>query len=244
MKPLVIIPMAGQSSRFRDWGYEVPKWALRIADKPVIWWALQSVLPLQNSGAELRIIVKESELDIAFETLDELQDLVEIFSISHATRGQAETVNLSLVSELDLMRPLLIWNCDSLIVPRFLSILNWQNAFVVHSDLEGDHWSFFRFNHEEELIEAREKQRISNHCSLGMYGFSSIQQFRTALESTDFSAQKELFVAPIYNEIVKGGQVVKSIEIRPEAFLSFGTPREYLDSKFRIELNPKNYAFQ
>ena len=243
MKPLVVIPMAGRSTRFSAAGYQTPKWGLDIAHRKVIWWAIQSILPLVNHGAEIRFVVREENSSQLEDALAEIKSLGKIISLDFDTNGQADTVQLALNLEKDSSKPLLIWNCDSYVNPSVIHFSSWKNPFVLCSKLLGDQWSFMKLDEFGNVLEAREKVRISDYCSVGMYAFSTSEQFVSGLSKTSFGENSEMFVAPIYNSIIQSNQTVRCLQLPKEDFLSFGTPAEFLISKEMIEKNPSAYMF-
>lgn len=243
MKPLVVVPMAGRSARFSAVGYRTPKWGLEIAHKSVIWWAMQCILPLANHGAEIRFVVRNEHVSQLHVSLAELKSLGKIVSLSSDTMGQADTVKLALNLEEDRSKPLLIWNCDSYVSPSVIDFFSWSTPFVLCANLSGNQWSFMKLNQNGNVIEAREKVRISDNCSVGMYAFSTSEQFVTGLSKTIFEASSEKFVAPIYNSIIESNQIVRCKHVHKKDFLSFGTPDDFLASKELIEKHPTRYVY-
>lgn len=89
----IIIPMAGQSSRFYNAGYKTPKYRLMIDGKSVFYHSLESFHNFKNNYY-LFIGVK-GRLDISF-VKGELNllgiDDYDIVLLDEMTNGQAETV--------------------------------------------------------------------------------------------------------------------------------------------------------
>lgn len=78
------------------------------------------------------------------------------------------------------------------------------------------------------MARTTEKVRISDLCSNGLYYFSSVslfeESFKLFANQTDI---KELFVAPIYNVLIRKGLRVKYILLEKNQTLFAGTPSEY-----------------
>ena len=49
---------------------------------------------------------------------------------------------------------------------------------------KGDHWSFVKLNKSGKAVEVREKERISEFCTLGAYYFSSCALYEDFIVNT------------------------------------------------------------
>jgi hypothetical protein len=76
-----------------------------------------------------------------------------------------------------------------------------------------------------------EKERISDLCSNGLYYFASVRGFVRALNSyreRNQSVAGELYVAPLYNELIECGMPV-GYKLVPANDIGFcGVPDEYV----------------
>lgn len=231
---MIVIPMAGLSSRFTRAGYDRPKWMLPLAGRPLLDWSLMSFASLFEQETFL-LIYRETGGTGEF-----IQDRTRALGISNLklaplpqqTRGQAETVQLGLEqAQPAAHEPLTIFNIDT-IRPgyrpsaRQAASAGWLECFKG----DGDHWSFAEEAPDRPGMACRvvEKQRISDNCSTGMYYFASRALFEEAYaaEAMDPSAQ-ELFVAPLYQRMISAGHPVSFDLIGPEEIFFSGTPDEY-----------------
>jgi dTDP-glucose pyrophosphorylase len=91
---LIIIPAAGEGSRFRDAGYKGPKHLLPLLGRPMVDWVADNVHPLDPHG-DLHIITQTTV---------------------GKTSGAMETIRRALVAYPPRAgEPLVIANCDQLI---------------------------------------------------------------------------------------------------------------------------------
>jgi dTDP-glucose pyrophosphorylase len=225
--------MAGESRRFTQANFTQPKWSLLINNKPVIYWAIQFLIPLLSDECRIIFGVKKDYRSLLTEVFPEINNLGEIFEINEVTKGQAHTVSI-MTENINAENSLLVWNCDSYIYPGLSIYLSRLDNFLLCAALEGEHWSFVRSTPQGEVLETAEKIKISNMASLGLYSFSSVKVFQNAFlrQSTEFPKQ-ELYVAPLYNKILRL-EMVSKIEIHPSLFIPFGTPQEFVYAKDRI----------
>lgn len=229
---MIIITMAGLSSRFFKAGYKKPKYALELCGKTLFEWSVKSFINFFEIEYFL-FVVRPDDFAESF-VINEVKKLgiknYGIFRLNSDTRGQAETAYLALKPyEKDF--PITIFNIDTIRYnyeePNFISDCDgYLEVFLG----EGEHWSFVEPGPSQSVIRTTEKQRISNLCSDGLYFFKSQLQFRKifeqAVESHD-QVKGEFYIAPLYNRIINQGGVVKYNIIGCHQIDFCGTPDEY-----------------
>ena len=235
---MIIIPMAGLSSRFFKAGFEVPKYQLTLPNGQTMFdWAVSSFKHYFETETFL-FIVRD-----VYNTPEFVKNQIEEMGIKNAqivvldreTVGQAETVLLGLqgVQQLDQEDECYIFNIDScrhnFIKPE---IANQVDGYLEVFEGEGEHWSFIELNDNDQVIRTTEKVRISNLCSDGLYFFKKIAKFiqlvEIALAKQDF-VKGELYIAPLYNSMIKEGHTVGYDLIQQNAISFCGTPEEYAE---------------
>ncbi|EAM0984512.1 capsular biosynthesis protein, partial [Salmonella enterica] len=173
----IVIPMAGQSSRFYNAGYTVPKYKLRIDNKSVFYYALKGF----NSFKEhfFLIIGIKNILDENFVIKEMLKlgfDNYEIVLLDHPTNGQAETVVKGIEACGNKINDIMIFNIDT-----FRKDINFPVEFDIgecYGYLEtfigtGMNWSNIlpKDHGSHEVRMTAEKQGISEYCCTGLYYF-------------------------------------------------------------------------
>ena len=87
-----------------------------------------------------------------------------------------------------------------------------------------------KINNEGNAIEVREKERISNNCTLGAYYFSSAELYKELYEeyySDDRNMEKnEKYIAPLYNFMIQKGMAVTISIVNENKVHVLGTPEE------------------
>jgi len=228
---LIVIPLAGESSRFKNEGIFEPKWSLIVGGKTILEKSIESVLPSMREFENILFIVNtESEstlrsIMVRYEFLN-----IHVSTLDHSTMGQADSVLRGLKDgDYDLEDRLVIWCGDSAFEPTALNFRSRSGNWLATSMLEGDHWSFVELVNGE-VRQVTEKLRISNHASIGLYGFNSAREFMELNLTQVLDDYKEMYVAPLYNQLIKLNRRVDIIEIDCMKFLPFGTPRELLET--------------
>lgn len=233
---MIVIPMAGMSSRFYKAGYTQPKFKLPLNNRTVFEEAINSFKQYFESDFFLFITRTDDE---SFDFVDEKCKILgirnfKIVSIDFNTKGQADTISVGLnqiIFEIKNNEPLYIFNIDSIRLnfrkpdSKFLeNVYGYLEVF----EGEGEHWSFVDPLPNNLVKRTTEKVRISNLCSNGLYYFKTIELFKTAFKKMSLvNEYKELFVAPMYNFLIDEKKVVKYVKVHPDETLFSGVPQEY-----------------
>lgn len=240
---MIVIPMAGKSSRFYNAGYTLPKFKLPLNNRTVFEEAISSFKNYFESDLFLFVTrTDDGSFDFVTEKCLNLGvKNFKIVSIDFDTKGQADTVVIGLnhiISEIGANEPLYIFNIDSIRInfskpdSEFLeNVYGYLEVF----EGEGEHWSFVDPLPNNSVKKTTEKIRISNLCSNGLYYFKTISIFKSALEKMSVANEyKELFVAPMYNFLIKDGLKVKYVLVKKDETLFSGTPNEYENLKSHL----------
>jgi hypothetical protein len=154
-----------------------------------------------------------------------ISELGQILTVNQTPNGQA----LSAAKALDVIADnsgFVIWNGDSAISQGWSESVSARDNWLLVSRLAGTHWSFVE-SENGRVIRTAEKERISPHASLGLYGFENKKIYLRALAAQS-SRLGEAYVAPLYNEMLAAQETVTSAEIESHLFQPFGTPQELI----------------
>ena len=229
--------MAGLSARFAQAGYTLPKYQLPLEGRSVFRHVVEGFAAC--FGEHPFLFVLRDVHGAAGFVRAELAAIpgirAEVVALSEPTQGQAETVALGLEGARDVSSgPLVIFNIDT-IRPRF-ALPPWAgdcDGFLEVFRGEGEHWSFVEpvAAGSSRVARTTEKERISDLCCTGLYGFRSaelyLQYYRRA-KAAGLTVRGELYVAPVYNLLIADGLDVRWYEIGDDDVRFCGTPAEYL----------------
>lgn len=224
--------MAGRGSRFLKQGYNQPKFMIEVKGKTLFQWSMNSLdnfsanaswhfVTLKGHEASAFIGQQCSKLGIKEYSVTELTDL---------TSGQAESA-IAAFDKCDLNAPCLIYNIDTHVSPEALLPEDIKGeGWVPCFDMPGDHWSFVKLGPDGCAVEVREKKRISNMCSIGLYWFATPHLFLDAYNSIYVEGAQleagETYIAPLYNQLIDDGRCVSASMIPADAVIPLGTPEE------------------
>jgi len=229
---MVLITMAGNGSRFWEAGYRQIKYLLMLGELNLFQRSLLTFKELFNNDlfvlvyrpmhadeATLRRFCAEIGLD---------RELVFVPLLAE-TSGQAETAYKAISSISPRKdQPLMIFNIDTFYqsTQSHIELYREKKSFIDLFCEKGSHWSFACLDANNEVTRVAEKNRISDYCSTGMYGFSDIPTFQKAFLDCSFTGVSEKFIMPMYSLLIGKTVVVGNVLSRDSVFVS-GTPDEY-----------------
>lgn len=234
---MFVFPMLGRSSRFFNAGYTVPKYKLPLGGRgqTVFDHVLGSFR--RYFDTDLFVLICRADTEDKPFLAERMRSLgvrrFEVIEHEGETGGQAESVELALTGAQD-DEELFIFNIDTLLYnfekdPVRDDVAGYLEVFRG----EGTHWSFVEPSPDRVAYAARvvEKERISDLCSNGLYYFDTVRTFANALNAYREryrGATGEVYVAPLYNELIDRGMPViyKLVSTKDIGFC--GVPEEYV----------------
>jgi NDP-sugar pyrophosphorylase family protein len=228
--------MAGESSRFRKAGFDVPKFQLDLDGRPVFDYAVMSFkarfeeepflfITLRDQGTPEFVRKRIASLGIKN---------AELVVLDNISAGQAATVDIGLENAgVGMEEPITVFNIDSF--RRGFSMTSFERKADGYLEVfrgSGQGWSFVLPSQSDQghVNRVVEKERISDLCCTGLYYFKRRNDFQTAYRSELASPSQSLtehYIAPIYNQMIARGQQVLYREIPLSDVLFCGVPEEY-----------------
>ncbi|WP_442905002.1 glycosyltransferase family 2 protein [Halobacteriovorax sp. DPLXC-1] len=245
----VLIPMAGQGSRFAKEGYEKPKPFIDVDGKPMIERIINN---LKIPNANYILIARQEHLDREKELKSYLEKEygVKFIVCKKLTEGTACTALLA-YDEINNEQPLLIANSDQLVNLDINEFLNdaksrkLDGSILTFKDEElNPKWSFAKIDKSSYVTEVREKEAISEHATVGIYLFNKGSEFiRSAVQMivNNDRVNNEFYTCPVYNYSIKSGAKIGIYDIKMADMHGIGTPQDL--NKF-LENEDKDIIFQ
>lgn len=238
---MIVIPMAGLSSRFFSAGFEKPKYMLTAHGKTLFEHAISSFKKYFDS--EIFLIVIRDVFSTKEFVENELSNIgiknYYIVTLDENTRGQAETVAIGLKSYNEnngnYLGDLLIFNIDTIRKDYvYPDLVDDSCGYLEVFKGEGENWSYAKIADDGIHVSATsEKKKISDFCSTGLYYFSNAADYLKYFElySSDISKQVngEFYVAPMYNLMIEDNKIIRFEEIDASKLTFVGVPSEYYD---------------
>ena len=231
---MILITLAGDSSRFFRAGFSVVKYKLRLGDMSI----LEHILSYVPCHEKVLIVLnkKFNDLEFVANLLERMSfETFKVVEIDR-TRGQFESAILGLEKAADFCldtEPLVVYNGDTV---RMLDFWNYDNCdgYIEVFESEGSHWSFVdRIGFVNRVTE---KERISPYCSSGLYFFKRIKYIKEISKDYVSSEFGETYIAPAYNILISQGMKIVSGLVDKSSFTFCGTPEEYSEARLYYEL--------
>lgn len=226
----VLIPMAGEGSRFSQQGYTFPKPLIDVRGKPMIQ------LVVENLGIKANyvfIVRKEhyEKYNLKY-MLNMISPGCKIIQADSLTEGAACTTMLA-KEYLNRGHRLIIANSDQFI--------EWNPTETLYSWIESGidggiltfksthpKWSFAKVDDDTGLVtEVAEKKPISDNATVGVYYWKNDKDY---VKYTEQMIQKnirfnnEFYIAPVYNQAIEDGKKISIREI--DNMWGIGTPED------------------
>ena len=230
----IIITMAGLGSRFKKVGYTVPKYMIEVNGKNLFQWSMLSLQDFNKQKNVKYIFVVRKEDETKNFILEETKKIgledVNVIELDKLTDGQATSALLAerYWIENDEM---IVYNIDTYVEPGVMKYTEINgDGFIPCFNAPGDHWSFVKLDEDGNAIEVREKQRISDNCTIGLYYFKTCKLYKKMYQEyyqdESHLEKNEKYIAPLYNYMIEKGMKVKISNLPFEKVHVLGTPEE------------------
>lgn len=231
------ITMAGLGSRFTKAGYDRPKYEIEALGLPLFDWSMLSVEAFREAGWRFRFAARSGTGAKAY--IQERASVLgikdaEMIAVDEVTDGQATTA-LLLAETAPADEPFAIYNIDTFVAPGAMVPPSVQtcSGWIPCFPAPGEGWSFARTDATGKVVELREKQRISDHATVGLYWFDSAQRYIDAYHAYYSVAGREekgeRYVAPLYNQLIDDGKTVLIDVLNLSDVGMLGTPDQVTD---------------
>lgn len=235
----ILIPMAGEGSRFAKEGFTFPKPLIDVRGKPMI----QKVVENLDFVSEYIFLVRKKHIQEYTGLVDTLDRITngsyKIVEVDSLTEGAACTALLA-KEYINNDEDLLIANSDQFIEyqrQNFISLKEMTNVDAIVWTFNAVHpkWSFVKTNARGYITEVAEKKPISDIATCGIYWYrrgSDFVKYAEQMIEKDIRVNNEFYIAPVYNELIQDKKNL--IPFYVHKMWGLGTPedlRNFLENK-------------
>ena len=226
----IVIPMAGEGSRFVNAGYSFPKPLIEVNKKPMIQIVKES---LGINGQYIFLVRDEHLKKYNLNSfLKILAPNCKIIIVDKLTEGAACTVMLA-KKYIDNDNPLIIANSDQYIewnpsetMYKFTS-QKIDGGILTFNSIHPK-WSYAKVDQEnQKVIEVAEKDVISNNATVGVYYWkkgSDFVKYTNQMISNNIRVNNEFYVCPVFNQAIKDEKIIKISKV--DSMWGLGTPED------------------
>lgn len=228
----VVIPMAGEGSRFKEAGYDTPKPFIEVDGRTLIEIVLDN-LPVRD--ANFILIARTNHLDTQPEAVRRIENnyRASFVCVNELTEGAACTV-LKVHRLINNETPLLLANSDQFVefdAQDYIDDCQARNLDVsiltFHDEDRDPKWSFARTNRLGLVQEVKEKVPISSEATVGLYYFSRGSSFvNGAIDMivANDRVNNEFYTCPVYNYCIAAGEKIGTFKVESRHMHGLGTP--------------------
>lgn len=242
---MIVIPMAGLSRRFREAGFTVPKYMLPLHGRSLFARTVGSFRRYFDREPFLFVARDEADTPAFVEREARALGVARFRTVvlDGPTAGQADTVRLGIErGGVGADEALTVFNIDT-IRPGFrFPDAPWAaraDGWLEVMRATDPGYSFARPDPAggDRVAETAEKRVISDLASTGLYHFRRADLFLQALAAEAAAPSAgELYVAPLYNALIRQGGDVRYVETPDHDVLFCGVPSQYADLQARPDL--------
>jgi capsule biosynthesis phosphatase len=227
---IILIPIGGIGQRFKDNGYTKPKALINLYGKSIISYLLDNLnidridyifIPYNKEYKKYRfeefLIKKYPKICFKFHCLE------------NNTRGAAETIDIG-INNLNEKKdiPVICLDCDNWYTCDIISQWNGENCIFSFEDVnEKPIYSYVKTSNSDEVIDIKEKDKISNKACTGAYGFKSINELKkytSKIIINNITQKNEFYTSGVIKNMLDDGYSFKNITIDANKFICLGTP--------------------
>ena len=227
----VIIPAAGEGSRFAKAGWKNPKPFIDVDGRPMLDHVIDNVVP---AGSNVTLLLRKSHMQAQPSILRRLEKAGgNILPVCKLTEGTACTVLLAR-KVFDNDSPMMVANSDQLVdfdVKDYVTDCidrGLDGSILVFRDPSMDpKWSFAKLDDEGLVTEVAEKKPISDLATVGIYLFTRGCDFVSAaadMLAANERVNGEFYTCPVYNYMIANGARIGVYEVAIDAMSGLGTP--------------------
>ena len=236
----ILIPMAGEGSRFKEAGFFFPKPIIEVLNKPMIQWVIDS---LNIEANYIFLIQKKHQEKFNIKSmLKILQPNCKVVEIDKLTEGAACTT---------LLAKKYINNSNSLIIANSDQYIKWNSSQSLYNfitkKIDGGiltfnsvhpKWSYAKCDDNSNVIEVAEKKVISNNATVGVYFWkkgSDYVKYANQMIKKNIRVNNEFYVCPVFNEAIKDAKNIKIEKV--DEMHGLGTPEDLSNFLNYIQIN-------
>jgi dTDP-glucose pyrophosphorylase len=231
----IIIPLGGKGERFKKEKYILPKALIPIFGKPILYYLLDN-LDLKNIDFVYIPYHKDYQpYNLEGKLIQDYPYIVfKFYKLEFDTEGAAHTLNLALKQLKIKDQPILSLDCDNFFINNnIVQKWNGENKLICILDTDTNPiYSYLNINEQQEIIDIKEKVKISDYACTGAYGFSS---YKTLLKYSQIILDKkikqknEYYISNIISYMIQEKIKFKPCLIKKEEWICLGTPNQVLN---------------
>jgi NDP-sugar pyrophosphorylase family protein len=228
----IVIPSAGEGSRFQKVGFTTPKPFIDVAGKAMIERVLDN---LASDDVRFILYMREAHMHAERERMEDIRERYNpvVIPVEALTEGMVSTILLGR-EYIEGDDPVVIGACDQLVDVPLKDMMRDADERGLDGSLMTFYathpkWSYCRLGEDGYVDMVREKEPISTHANVGIYYYRRGRDFVKSADTMITRGEKsnnEYYAAPTYNYLIEDGGRVGIFEIDESDMHGLGTPED------------------
>jgi HAD superfamily hydrolase (TIGR01509 family) len=237
----IIIPLGGKGERFKN-TYNKPKPLIQIFEKHMIDYVIDNLCISKDDKV---FIIYNKNLDSYnfSEYISNKYAFINLIKIDD-TKGACETLFYGIdiiLNNYEYNKKSIILDCDTFYTEDILNIFDNFNENVVFYRENYDKepkYSYIELDNENNIINIKEKEKISDNANTGAYAFTDINILHTYCKyvlDNNITFNNEPYTSCVISEMIKKDFKFKGYKLEEKCVFSLGTPKEveqYIDNTY------------
>lgn len=242
----IIIPLGGKGARFQTDEYSLPKPLIKVLNKEIIFYVLDNLV-LQPDDNVFIIYNNELNNHNFCNIIKKKYLQIHLIELKTQTKGASETVYTginyilnnkdTIFNNININLKTILIDGDAFytedILGYFRNLDNEYNAIFYFKNYDQNPiFSYITIDQDNNIIDIKEKIKISNNANTGAYAFNSIynlHKYSKYIVENNITFKDEPYTSCIISEMMKECEPFKAIEINNDFFFSLGTPQQVND---------------
>jgi len=237
----IIIPLGGKGERFKNI-YNKPKPLIQIFEKCMINYVIDNLCISKND--KIFIIYNKNLDNYNFsEYISNKYAFINLIKIDD-TKGACETLFYGIdiiLNNYEYNKKSIILDCDTFYTEDILNIFDNFNENVVFYRKNYDNepkYSYIELDNENNIINIKEKEKISDNANTGAYAFTDINILYTYCKhvlDNNITFNNEPYTSCVISEMIKKDFKFKGYKLEEKCVFSLGTPKvveQYIDNTY------------
>jgi beta-phosphoglucomutase-like phosphatase (HAD superfamily)/dTDP-glucose pyrophosphorylase len=229
----IIIPLGGKGERFYNNGYVQPKPLISVFNKSIIEYVLDNLNIANNDKVFIIYNYKLDNYDFK-NFINNKYPYINLIKIKD-TNGAVETLYLGIEYILNnyiYSNKSLIIDCDTFYREDIVSIFRESLYNMVFYTINYERlpiYSYIELNNESNIMNIKEKEKISDNANTGAYAFADINvlyEYCKYVLDNGITFNNEPYTSCVISEMIKNNILFKGYKLDHNNVVSLGTPNE------------------
>jgi dTDP-glucose pyrophosphorylase len=228
----IIIPLGGKGERFQKEGYKEPKPLIKVLNKEILYYTIDN---LSITDEDKIFIIYNKDLDeYNFkQIINNKYPKIILIKLDTQTKGASETVYIGLkelISNYDYHKKTILIDGDTFytenILEKFRNV-NKNAVFYTKNYEENPIFSYIKLDYNDNIIEIKEKDKISNNANTGAYAFDDINilyKYSKYVVENNITFKNECYTSCIISIMINNKESFIGIELKDQCVIVLGTP--------------------